>query len=309
MIHTVLLALVAGAGLLSVTLAVLYLLGNRSMADRESEPGDVLPAGVPGRLVQVGGHRVHVVERGTGPAILLVHGTGGTTLDWETSVLDGLSQHHRVIALDLYGMGFSQRAEAFKYGFKLWTDQLAGTLDALGMQRATVIGQSLGGAVALAFAGLYPSRVDHVVSVDSGPWMPAFMLLMLTPGIGELLLARSAYWPERPDQGAPYAERLRQVYRITGTRRHLLRAIRGQFFGGGRAYLGAVRRIECPTLLVHGGADAIIPLRAVAMLRRWLKHSDLVILDGAGHFAMQDAPQRFLQEIDRFLDNARGAGR
>lgn len=301
-LRTLVLVVIGGLVVPSLVLSVLFLTATRRMASREPDAGETLPTGVPGRLIRVGGHRVHFVERGAGPAILLVHGTGGTTLDWETSVLDDLAQDHRVVALDLYGMGFSDRDDSFAYGFTLWADQLAGTLDALGIERVSVIGQSLGGAITLVFAGRYPSRVERAVSVDSGPWMPPFMVLMLTPGIGETILARSDYWPERPDQPALYGERLRAVYRIRGTRQNLLRAIRGQFFRDGLTYLGAMSRVQCPTLLVHGGADDIIPIRAAASLRRLIKNSEMVVLDGAGHFSMQDSPQRFLQEVRRFLN-------
>jgi pimeloyl-ACP methyl ester carboxylesterase len=307
-LRALMIGIIAGLLLISLVLAVLYLTATRRIASRETDTGGALPPGVPGRLIHVTGHRVHIVERGAGPAILLVHGTAGTTLDWETSVLDDLAQDHRVVALDLYGMGFSDRDDSFAYGFTLWADQLAGTLDALGIERVSVVGQSLGGAITLVFAGRYPSRVDRVVSVDSGPWLPPFMLLMLTPGIGEMLLARSEYWPDRPDQGPLYAERLRAVYRIKGTRRNLLRAIRGQFFRDGLAYLRAPSRVQCPTLLVHGGADDIIPVRAAASLRRLLKDSEMVVIDQAGHFSMQDSPQRFVQEVRRFLD-AQNTGR
>src|SRR5262249_207424 len=176
-------AIVGGLLLITLALSVLYLTATRRIASLEPEAGDALPPNVPGRFVRVGSHRVHVVERGDGPAILLVPGTGGTTLDWETSVLDDLGQDHRVVALDLYGMGFSDRDDAFAYGVTLWADQLVGTLDALGLDRVSVIGQSLGGAIALVFAGRYPPRVNRAVSVDSGPWMPAFMLLLVRPGV------------------------------------------------------------------------------------------------------------------------------
>src|SRR5262249_8242578 len=154
----------------------------------------------------------------------------------------------------------------------------------------SVIGQSLGGAVATVLAGRYPSLVDRAISVDSGPWMPPFMLLMLTPGVGEVILGRTDYWPERPDQPPQYAERLRKVYKIKGTRRHLLRAIRGQFLHP-REYFGALSKVECPTLFVHGGADAIIPVTAAASLRRLVPNSEMVVIEGAGHFSMQDSPE------------------
>jgi len=286
----------------SLALSGLYVIGSRLITDRETKTGDELPPDVPGRLLQVNGlHRVHVVEGGNGHAVLLVHGTGGTTLDWESSVFDNLAQHHHVVAVDLYGMGFSERNEHFEYGFKLWADQLAGVLDALGIERASVIGQSVGGAIAVVFAGSYPSRVTRVVSVDSAPWLPPSMLLLITPGSGELILGRSEYWPERPDQPSRYAERLRDVYEIKGTRRHLLRVIRWEFLDS-RMYFSAIPRVQCPVLQVHGASDDIIPLRAAASLTRLLKNSEMVVIDGAGHYSRQDSPQRFAQEVNRFLD-------
>jgi pimeloyl-ACP methyl ester carboxylesterase len=259
-----------------------------------------LPDDVPGRLIKVHGHTVHVVERGSGgEAILLVHGTAGTTLDWEQAA-DALSDTHRVVALDLFGMGFSERIERCSYGFSFWADQLGGTLDVLGVRRASVIGQSLGGGIAAFFAGTFPSRVERVVSVDSGPWMPPLLALMLLPGVGELMLSRVEYWPDRPDQGERYAERLRHVYRIKGTRRHLMKAMRGQFLHP-RSYFQALSKIECPVLLVHGANDDIIPLRAAKTLQRRLAGSRMVVLEGAGHFAMQDQPGRFIEEVRRFL--------
>jgi hypothetical protein len=139
-LRALMIALVTGLLLIALVLSVLSVTATRQIASREPDSGGALPPNVPGRLVRVGGHHVHVVERGEGPAILLVHGTGGTTLDWETSVLDDLAKDHRVIALDLFGMGFSDRDDNFAYGFTLWADQLAdqlaGTLDALGVERA-----------------------------------------------------------------------------------------------------------------------------------------------------------------------------
>jgi len=197
-------------------------------------------------------------------------------------------------------MGFSERDNGFTYSFELWTDQLAHTLDALGIERASVIGQSLGGALALVFSGRYPARVERVVSVDSGPWVPPSLLPMVTPGIGETILARREYWPDRPDQGAVYAQRMREVYRIKGTRQSLLRAMRGQFTDG-RAYFGGLARVVCPTLLVHGDSDDIIPVRAGQALRKILKQSEMVVIPG-GHYSMQDSPRRFLEEVRRFLN-------
>ena len=244
------------------------------------------------------------MEHGSGPPLVLVHGTAGTTLDWETSVLDDFAQRHRVVAVDLFGMGFSERLGS-RFTFEVWTQQLAGTLAALGIQRATLIGQSLGGAVVAMFAGAHPELVERVISVDSGPWINPAMIPMLLPGYVTWLVNRRGYWPDRPDQGTRYSERLRDVYRIKGTRRDLAAIVRSQFFDG-RNYFRALSSVTCPTLLIHGGADRIIPTRAARSLLNRIPHSEMVVIDGAGHFAMQDAPQRFVEECERFIVSTAG---
>lgn len=290
----------ATVGLVFLLSAALFAVGRRLMAARE--PGSLEEAGVslPGRTIRVGGRRVHVVERGAGPPLVLVHGMAGTTLDWEATVLDSFAERRRVVAPDLLGMGFSERADGVDYRFDLWVEQLAGTLDALGIGRADIVGHSLGGAVALIFAANHPERVDHLVSVDSGPWLPPSMLLMLLPGSGEMWLGSSEYWPDRPDAKGPYADRMRRVYAIEGTRRSLLRAMRGQFFDAA-SYLGAFSRVRCPTLFLHGADDDIIPYRVTASLVPRVRNSRIVAIPAAGHFAMNDQPERFVEEVERFL--------
>lgn len=301
--RTVVLAIAGTLGALVLTCSTLYCMGERWIRGAEPEAGEVLPAGIPGRIIVAGGHRVHIVERGEGPPLLLVHGTAGSTFDWETHTLDVLARRHRVIAVDLLGMGFSERNDAFQYGFALWSAQLAATLDTLGIARTAVVGHSLGGAIAAVFAAEHPEKVDHLVSVDSGPWMPWFLWVMMTPGPGEVMLGRVAYWPDLPDASPDSVERMRRIYRIKGTRRALLRYTRGILADSPR-YFSAYAHISAPTLLLHGGADPIIPRRAAASLQRLIPHSRLVIIDGAGHFAMNDAPQQFVAAVEQFLDGA-----
>jgi pimeloyl-ACP methyl ester carboxylesterase len=299
--RTVVYSIAGAMGATIVLLSVLCLVGDHWIRAAEPESGEHLPAGIAGRVIMAGGHRVHIVEQGEGTPVLLVHGTAGSTFDWEAHALAPLARHHRVIAVDLLGMGFSERSDAFRYGFDLWTAQLAATLDVLGIPRAAVVGHSLGGAIAAVFAADYPERVERVVSVDSGPWMPWFLWLMMTPGAGEVMLGRVAYWPDLSDAESAYVNRMQQIYRIHGTRRTLLRYARG-IVSDSAHYFGAYPRIAAPTLLLHGGADPIIPRRAAASLQRLIPHSRLVVIDGAGHFLMNDAPQQFVEEVEKFLD-------
>lgn len=286
--------------IVALVVAAAEVVGRSRMTRRETSSLDAVEASVPGRIIRVDGRRVHVVERGAGPPLLLVHGTGGTTLDWEATVLDRFAARHRVIAVDLLGMGFSERDEAAYYGFGLWTEQLAGTLSALGVDRADVVGHSLGGAVSLVFAAQHPELVSRLVSVASGPWLPPFMLLLMLPGSGEMWMGGSEYWPVRPDAKGPYVERMQRVYAIEGTRRALLRLIRAQMLDAS-TYASAVSHISCPALFVHGADDDIIPYRAAASLASLVPGSRIVAIPAAGHFVMNDQPERFADEVERFL--------
>src|SRR5690606_8596517 len=124
------------AGVLLVVLGILWGVGRVLIA--RAEPVDVvaLPADVPGRLLTVDGKTVHVVEQGDGEPVVLVHGFAGNTTEWEDTILAPLAERHRVIAVELFGMGFSQRLDDTVYDYELWARQLVGLLDVLGIERA-----------------------------------------------------------------------------------------------------------------------------------------------------------------------------
>jgi abhydrolase domain-containing protein 6 len=151
-----------GIALLGLLCGGLYILGTRQIAVREPEHLDHVRNQISGRFLEVQGRRIHIVEQGVGPTLLLVHGFAASTFDWEEAVLPALAHEYHVVALDLYGMGFSERNDDLRYGFALWATQLRDTLDALAIDRVTVVGHSLGGAVATLFAAEHPERVNRL---------------------------------------------------------------------------------------------------------------------------------------------------
>jgi pimeloyl-ACP methyl ester carboxylesterase len=291
-------------GILLVLGGIGYAVGSFWIA-RDEPDAAAAPESVPGRLLDVGAHPVHVVERGSGPPLLLVHGFPGSTYDWEEHVLGPLARDHRVIALDLYGMGFSARDDALAYGLDLWADQVRGTLDALGIGRTAVAGHSMGGAVTAAFAAAHPERVERLVLV--APLVPLaeeeralFFRILETPGAGEALLGWRDHLPALPGFSDAYHARARAAFRIRGTRSALLRWVRDGYDRAAleRAYHG----LAVPTLIVAGRADDVVPWAAIERTATRIQDALVLPLDGQGHWLLRDAPERVVDAMRTFLD-------
>src|SRR3954464_6621041 len=118
------------------------------------------------RFVRIHGHQVAYRSAGSGPLILLVHGIAGSSSTW-TRVLPALAEHHTVIALDMLGHGASAKPRG-DYSLGAYASGVRDLMLALGHERATVAGHSLGGGIAMQFAYQFPERVERLVLVSSG---------------------------------------------------------------------------------------------------------------------------------------------
>jgi pimeloyl-ACP methyl ester carboxylesterase len=155
-----------------------------------------------GRFVEVPGARLHVVERGKGPAVLLVHGLAGQLAHFTYGIVDRLATEYRVVAVDRPGSGYSVRMPGASAGLAAQADALAALIETLQLGRTVVVGHSLGGAVALALAQRHPERVaalallaplthpvQEVAAVFKGlmiarPWMRTLVAWTLAVPLG-----------------------------------------------------------------------------------------------------------------------------
>lgn len=286
-----------------VLVVVLVALGPALIAlrERDADTG-VLPPGIPGRMLDVGGRHVHVVERGEGPAVVLVHGFGGSTHDWEQFVLAPLARERHVIAVDLFGVGWSARRDDAPYDWTLWSDQLLGVLDALGIARASIAGQSMGGAVATVFAARHSDRIDRLILVDAlyprpPEEVPFAFRALQTPVVGELAAgALPALTP--PGVDADYTARARRWYRIAGTRRGLLSFVRDP--GKLAELTAAYPKIAAPTLVIHDPQDPFVAHAAMERSAPLIRNTRIVSIPGGGHFPQRNTPEALVGLIVDF---------
>ncbi len=277
------------------------------------------------RHIEIHGHDVAYRLAGEGETILLIHGMAGSSRTWR-EVMPELAEHYRVLAPDLLGHGASGKA-ATDYSLGAHASMLRDLMDRLGIARATVVGQSLGGGVAMQFSYQYPDRCERLVLVSSGGLgrEVSFILRALSLPGAELVLpivtpafvrklgnALSAWLWDRGVRSGRLAE-MWSAYASLGdpeTRRADFRTLRAVVDPGGQA-VSATDRLYLaevmPTLIVWGDADPIIPVDHARAAHAAMPGSRLEIFEGVGHFPQSEAPKRFVEVLSGFVDSTPAA--
>jgi pimeloyl-ACP methyl ester carboxylesterase len=271
------------------------------------------------------GRSVSYAEAGEGPALLLIHGMGGTLENWQ-EVIEPLARNHTVIAPDLPGHGDSA-AGGGDYSIGALAAGLRDLLLTLGHERATLVGHSLGGGIAMQFAYQFPEMVERLVLVSSGglgrevsPILRAAALpgadlfISATAGVGgrvgSVLAGGLGAIGLRPN--ADVAEVARGYASLADPKRRaaFLATVRSVIGTGGqrvdasdRLYLAEAM----PVLIVWGARDPIIPARHGEHAHANIPGSRLEVFDGVGHLPQLEAPSRFVATLERFLDETEPA--
>ncbi|MBI2892428.1 MAG: alpha/beta fold hydrolase [Deltaproteobacteria bacterium] len=256
----------------------------------------------------VRGARVRFVDRGQGPAVVLLHGFASSLETWDR-VVPVLARRHRVIALDLKGFGWTDRP-AGDYSPREQAALVLALLDARGVDRAAIVGHSWGASIALAMALAAPRRVTRLALYDAWAYedqLPTLFVWARVRGLGEILFR--LFYGERPDERIALAfhdKRLVTEKLATDVERALdrpgtlaaaLAAVRGQRYDRmERRY----RTIRKPSLLLWGREDVVTPVSFGERLANDLG-ARLVVYPRCGHFPMLEAASASNAEIDRFL--------
>lgn len=271
--------------------------------------------------VSIHGHRLAFRTAGEGPVVLLVHGMAGESATWQ-HVLPGLAQHFTVIAPDLLGHGESGKPRRGEYSLSAHANVLRDLLDALDHERATFVGQSLGGGIAMQLAYQFPERCERLALVGSGglgrevnvvlraltfPGADYVFPLVCTPRLRDAGNAIASWLRRVGLRAAPAAEEVWRSYTSLSdadTRQAFFRTLRAVVDIGGQSVSAADRLYlasHVPTLIVWGSHDPFIPVSHATDAHKAMPGSRLVIFDDVGHYPHCEDPTRFVQVLADFI--------
>jgi pimeloyl-ACP methyl ester carboxylesterase len=267
----------------------------------------------PGDYVTVAGIRLHVVDQGPrdAPAIILLHGFGSSLQTWDAWAA-ALAKTHRVIRFDLPGFGLTGPDPTGDYSDARAMRIIVALMDQLGLAKASVIGNSLGGRLAWMFAADHPDRVDKLVLVSpDGFASPGFeygrapdvpLMMRALPYVMPRAMLRASLAPAYADPAhltEPTLTRYSDMMRAPGVRGAILDRMRQSILQDPEPLL---RRIQAATLLLWGRRDGMIPFANSTDYLRDLPHATLVELPDLGHVPFEEAPAESLPPVQNFLD-------
>jgi triacylglycerol lipase len=263
--------------------------------------------GVQDKWVTVFGAKIHYQEAGSGPVVILLHGLGGDASNWAPTI-GPLSKKYRVIVPDQIGFGRSDKP-FLNYRVGTLVDFLAGFYHELKIDRASLVGNSLGGFTAAAFTLAYPEKVDRLVLVDAAGFalpkdqkVDPRILNGLNPSTREaikqvmsLVFYNKALFASDAAVDAFFAKKVATGDGYT-IQRFIDSIINGEDVLDNR--LGAIKE---PTLIIWGREDGLTPLALGERFKNEIKGSEMVVIEKCGHVPQLERAPEFNEALMKFL--------
>jgi pimeloyl-ACP methyl ester carboxylesterase len=291
-------AIAAVGGALAAIATLRWLRGRREDIDwRSAKP--------PGQIIDIDGVPLHYIERGSGPnAAVLIHGFLGHTYSFR-HLIPELAKDHRVVAVDLKGYGYSGRPKKSDYSLTEQARLVVRLMDLLGIDRASVVGHSMGGEVAMRMAANFPERVDKLVlaasvSGDRIPMLPVTPLIKPVLWLFARIFGRRIFRRQFYDQRKATKETLeayRRPLRIKGTGDAVYQTLRD----GQREEAVDTSGIKRPVLILWASHERILPRWVLSRLRKRFPRAEVVTMDRAGHLLLEEQPEASNAAIRRFV--------
>jgi 2-hydroxymuconate-semialdehyde hydrolase len=267
-----------------------------------------------GERIRTGTFETNVHDAGRGAPVLLIHGSGPGVSAWANwrLVLPALAERRRVIAPDMVGFGYTDRPTGMRYGMDAWVRQALYVLDAFGLDCADVVGNSFGGALALAMAIHSPQRVRRLVLMGS-----VGVPFAITPGL-------DAVWGYQPsldnmralldifahDRSLVNDELARMRYEasvrpgVHESYAEMFPAPRQRWVDAMASAEADIRALPHETLVIHGREDQVIPLSNSLTLAQWIPNAQLHVFGHCGHWTQIEHNARFNRLVGDFLAEA-----
>lgn len=268
-----------------------------------------------GESVVAGGITTNYLEAGSGDPVVFIHGSGpGVTAyaNWRLC-LPLLADRFHCYAPDMVGFGFTERPEGITYGLQGWVDQLLGFLDALGLERVSLVGNSFGGAIALRFAVDHPDRLDRMVLMGSvGVPFPITEALDAAWGYEPSLAGMRRMLDYFAYSRELVTDELAQVRYEASIRPGFQESFSAMFPAPRQRWVDAlstpdeaIAGIAAPTLIVHGRDDQVIPLATSLRLNDLIDDSELHVFGRCGHWTQIEKAGPFSELVGNFLRRQR----
>lgn len=264
-----------------------------------------------GASIEAAGLITNYHDAGHGAPVILLHGSGPGVTAWANwrLTIPPLAQRFRVLAPDITGFGYTQKTADDRYDMSRWLEHLLGFMDAAGVEEASVVGNSFGGALALALAVHHPARVRRLILMGA-----AGLEFELTPGL-------DAVWGYEPsldamreliglfayDQSLVTDELAKMRYRASirpGVQESYSRMFPPPRQAGIRLLAQdeqAIAQLRHETLIVHGREDRVVPLASSERLHRLIDRSQLHVFGRCGHWTQIEHADRFVRLVGGFL--------
>ncbi len=272
---------------------------------------DLADAPKPGKVIRLDDAAIHYVDRGQGRPLVLIHGLGGRIYNFRYNI-PVLSEHLRVVALDLKGFGYSERPAAGDYSLTAQARLVGELMDRLGIARAAVLGHSMGAAIALRLAATCPEKVDRLILVGSAPpngMVPRFAaslplrpllrlgaaLVLHQPRVRERVLRQGFYDP------AFLSPEVLEEFRRSASIRGSTNAIASLLSDAARDEPVDLSRVSQPVLLLWGEGDRWTDLRLARWLADELPDARLQVIDRARHMVLEERAEEANEAILAFL--------
>lgn len=278
------------------------------------------------RTISVHGHEVSYRSGGEGPVVLLVHGMAGSSTSW-LPIMEDLGRHVTFLAPDLPGHGRSEKPRG-DYSLGAQAGFLRDFLGALGHERATVVGTSLGGGIAMQFAYQHPERCERLVLVCAGglgdevmpllrvlavPGAEYVMPVAFHPFVRSTVETVAGWFGKVGLRPAPATEEMWRSYTSLAdpdTRSAFVQTLRAVVDHKGQR-VSAMDKLylaeDVPTLIIWGADDPVIPVAHAHEAAAAMPGAALEIMDGCGHFPYTEDPRRFWQLLIEFMSSTEPA--